>query len=92
MNSKAERERAGRKARAQFMRRGVAVAAWAAEQGVSASLVYQILDGQKACRRGQSHRIAVLLGMKEGELAAPGASASEAMAAPARRAASTPRR
>jgi hypothetical protein len=28
--------------------------------------VYQVLDGQRKCRRGQSHQIAVALGLKQG--------------------------
>lgn len=35
-------------------------------RGVSAQLTYQILSGRKVGLRGQSHRIAVLLGLKHG--------------------------
>ncbi|ASM75900.1 hypothetical protein VITFI_CDS1523 [Vitreoscilla filiformis] len=55
-------------ARAEFEAKGVSISAWAAEHKVSRSLVYEILAGRKPCHRGQSHRIAVLLGMKAGEL------------------------
>lgn len=55
-------------ARAEFERKGVSIRAWAREHQVSPSLVYEILAGRKPCHRGASHRIAVLLGMKHGEL------------------------
>lgn len=41
---------------------------WARVRGVSAQLTYQILAGRKAAIRGQSHEIAVLLGLKPGLL------------------------
>lgn len=55
-------------ARAEFGRKGLSIAKWARDQQVSRSLVYEILAGRKKCLRGQSHKIAVLLGMKLGEI------------------------
>ena len=57
-------------ARAEFERRGLSIAAWAGQNGVHANLVYEILAGnpRRRCLRGQSHRVAVLLGLKAGEL------------------------
>ena len=55
-------------ARAEFGRKGLSIAGWARDHGVSRSLVYEILAGRKRCLRGHSHRIAVLLGMKHGEI------------------------
>jgi gp16 family phage-associated protein len=66
-------------ARAEFDRHGVSIAAWARNHGVSRSLVYEVLGGRKACHRGDSHRIAVLLGIKKGALVPRGTSAAEAM-------------
>ena len=54
------------RARRAFEESGIPVAEWARENGFSASLVYQVLEGKGKCIRGQSHRIAVALGMKEG--------------------------
>lgn len=51
---------------AEFERRGESVAAWAREHGFPRSLVYQVVRGELRCHRGQSHKIAVLLGMKDG--------------------------
>ncbi|MDP2008217.1 MAG: DNA-binding protein [Rubrivivax sp.] len=57
-------------ARAEFVRRGQSIAAWSRQHGLTPSLVYEILSGQshRRCLRGQSHRAAVLLGIKDGTL------------------------
>lgn len=52
--------------RHEFELRGLSVAAWARAHGYSSQLVYQILSGRKRCLRGQSHDIAVQLGLKQG--------------------------
>jgi gp16 family phage-associated protein len=54
-------------ARALFAGAGISVAEWARVQGFSTGLVYQVLEGRRKCLRGQSHQIAVALGLKEGE-------------------------
>lgn len=53
-------------ARAWFGYAGISVAQWARENGFSEPLVRAILAGHKRCLRGQSHNIAVALGLKEG--------------------------
>lgn len=60
-------------ARAWFHRTGTPVSAWARDHGYTPSLVFEILAGRKRCLRGKSHRIAVLLGIKEGEIVEKGA-------------------
>lgn len=52
--------------RARFMERGVAIAWWASELGYPRSLVYAVLGGRIAGRRGLAHQIAVDLGIKPG--------------------------
>lgn len=47
---------------------GVSVAEWARARGFSTSLVYQVLEGRRKCLRGQSHQIAVALGIKQGSI------------------------
>lgn len=47
---------------------GISIAEWARENRFSCGLVYQVLEGKRRCLRGQSHRIAVALGLKEGLL------------------------
>jgi gp16 family phage-associated protein len=43
---------------------GRSVAEWARHNGFPAALVYAVLGGQRKCLRGESHRIAVALGLK----------------------------
>ena len=50
-----------------FDESGVSIAEWARTNGFSSALVYQVLDGNRKCLRGQSHQIAVALGMKKGK-------------------------
>lgn len=49
-----------------FDESGVSVAEWARVNGFSSTLVYQVLDGKRKCLRGQSHQIAIALGIKKG--------------------------
>lgn len=53
-------------ARQHFCRVGMSVAEWSRKNNVSQSMTYQVLRGEKKGRRGQAHRIAVLLGIKDG--------------------------
>lgn len=48
--------------------KGVSVAAWARAKGYDADLTRAILRKERACLRGQSHNIAVELGLKEGKV------------------------
>ncbi len=52
----------------QFFQRGLTVRDWAREHGVSEYTVYDILLGRKKGIRGESHKVAVLLGLKHGVL------------------------
>lgn len=45
---------------------GKTVKAFAKEHGVDQFTTYQVLAGTKKGKRGEAHRIAVLLGIKEG--------------------------
>ena len=54
--------------RALFEDSGISVAEWARARGFSASLVYQVMEGRRKCLRGQSHQIAVSLGLKQGSI------------------------
>ena len=47
-----------------FQRAGLSISAWAVEHGFSPNLVYMVLNGKRKAVRGQSHRIAVALGIK----------------------------
>lgn len=47
-----------------FRARGQTVQDWAKTRGFNPKLVYSILNGHRKCLRGQSHEIAVALGLK----------------------------
>lgn len=62
----------------EFFDRGETIADWAHQRGFSTSAVYQVLSGRCQATRGDSHRIAVALGLK----AKPPAPTERAAAAP----------
>ncbi|MDM7457421.1 MAG: DNA-binding protein [Tepidimonas sp.] len=55
-------------ARRDLERRGKSIKQFAREIGVSERIVYGLLQGRFIGRRGQAHRAAVLLGIKDGVL------------------------
>ncbi len=48
-----------------FRANGMSISGWAKERGFSPSLTHSVVMGERKCLRGQSHRIAVALGLKE---------------------------
>lgn len=58
-------------ARQDLARQGISISAWAQAHGFSANLVFEVLAGRKLGVRGQSHEIAVRLGLKAGEIPTP---------------------
>jgi gp16 family phage-associated protein len=52
-------------------RQGIAITEWALEHDVHPQVVRDLLDGKLQGHRGQAHRAAVLLGIKDGELPKP---------------------
>lgn len=66
MNSISRNANYAKRARHYFEESGIPVAEWARAKGFSSGLVYQVLEGKRKCLRGQSHQIAVALGLKEG--------------------------
>ncbi|MBL0729575.1 DNA-binding protein [Piscinibacter sp. HJYY11] len=48
----------------QFRERGLVIKDWAASHGFHHEVVYAVLAGRSKCLRGQSHRVAVALGLK----------------------------
>lgn len=54
--------------RNEFQRKGISIASWATANGFNTNLVFEVLAGRKKGVRGQSHRIAVKLGLKQGEI------------------------
>lgn len=53
-------------ARQELIRHGISKAAWARQHGVTASQVIDVLRKDIPCNFGASHKIAVLLGIKDG--------------------------
>ena len=49
----------------EFYKSGTSIAQWARENNFSPDLVYQILNKKRLPLRGESHKIAVKLGLKE---------------------------
>ena len=47
---------------------GVPITQWAIANGFSPNLVFEVLAGRRKPTRGQTHNIAVALGMKAGEI------------------------
>lgn len=70
-------------ARAWFDQTGTSIAEWSRNHGFGATMVRQILEGKKACKRGQSHQIAVLLGIKAGVITRTAAEALQRKRNPA---------
>ncbi|ATN13037.1 MULTISPECIES: DNA-binding protein [Pseudomonas] len=58
--------RTAAQAKAWLEHQGKSVQAFAREHGVDPATTYQVLAGRKKGRRGEAHKVAVLLGMKEG--------------------------
>lgn len=55
--------------KAEFRSKGITITGWAHAHGFSCLSVHRVLSGKSKCYRGKSHKIAVLLGLKDGEIA-----------------------
>lgn len=55
-------------ARAALDRKGVSIADFCRQYELNRNLVSDLLNGRKKGRRGEAHRAAVLLGIKDGEI------------------------
>lgn len=54
--------------RAEFLRKGLSIGSWADKHGFDRTTVNQVLTGRNAATRGVGHKIAVMLGIKDGEI------------------------
>lgn len=70
--------RTAAQAKAWLEEQGKSVQEFARENSVDPATTYQILSGRKKGRRGESHKVAVLLGMKVGVIPAPSATKTDA--------------
>ena len=62
-------EQARQLAREALEKRGQTAKNFADLHNLNPSTVYAVLSGQSLCRRGEAHRAAVLLGIKDGVIA-----------------------
>lgn len=58
--------------RADWLRKGISEAEWAREHGFSPATVNQVLNGRNRATRGVGHKIAVMLGIKDGVITGDG--------------------
>lgn len=63
--------RTAAEARAELRAKGISITQWAIAHKFSPNLVFEVLGGRKKCLRGQSHEIAIKLGLKDGEIVSP---------------------
>lgn len=68
MSKKRNSARAAEEVRGDFLRKGISISAWAKQHKLSRSLVHAVLSGRLTGRFGKSHKAAVLLGIKDGEI------------------------
>ena len=54
--------------REELRRKGVSITQWAVGNKFSPNLVFAVLSGSRTPTRGQTHNIAVALGLKAGEI------------------------
>ncbi len=52
----------------EFARRGQSIRGWAKANGVAPGVAHGVLNGRLTGRIGESHKAAVLLGLKDGEI------------------------
>lgn len=52
----------------EFRRKGITISGWARAHGFSRSAVQRVIAGKAFGHWGNAHRIAVLLGLKDGEI------------------------
>jgi gp16 family phage-associated protein len=66
MHNSSITEQARQQARETLDKRGQSAKDFAEQHSLNPSTVYAVLSGQSRCRRGEAHRAAVLLGIKDG--------------------------
>jgi len=69
---KTQKLRTPQQFRASLRCKGMRVAQWADENGFPRASVYQVLSGRNAASVGVGHKIAVCMGIKEGEIVEDG--------------------
>jgi gp16 family phage-associated protein len=62
------RVRTPREVREEFEKKGLSIARWSLLNGFNPNTVSDLLNGRKKGIRGEAHKIAVTLGLKDGEV------------------------
>lgn len=65
---KTQKLRTPQEVRAEWFRKGMGQNDWARKNGFNPATVCQVLNGINKGSRGEGHKVAVLLGIKEGEI------------------------
>lgn len=65
---KAQKLRTPQEIRAEWFRKGLTQNDWARKHGFNLATVSQVMNGKNTGSRGSGHRIAVTLGLKDGEI------------------------
>lgn len=65
---KSQKVRTPQEIRAEWLRKGLGQNEWARQHGFNPATVSQVLNGRNSGARGTGHKIAVMLGLKEGEI------------------------
>lgn len=69
---KAQKLRTPQEIKAEWLRKGVTQNDWARKHGFVPSAVSQVINGKNSARKGTGHKIAVMLGLKDGEIVEAG--------------------
>lgn len=54
--------------RIDFLRKGITINGWAKKNGFKPQAVRRVIGGESKCLYGNAHKIAVMLGIKDGEI------------------------
>lgn len=69
---KAQKLRTPQEIRAEWLRKGLTQNDWARRHGFNLTTVSQVMNGKNTGSRGTGHRVAVMLGIKDGEIVEEG--------------------
>lgn len=65
---KTQKLRTPQEIRDEWFRKGMTQSQWARDHGIAGSVVSSVMNGQNRCRKGTGHRVAIMLGLKAGEI------------------------
>lgn len=69
---KTQKLRTPQEIRAEWLRKGLGQNSWARKHGLNPVTVSQVMNGTNKGSRGEGHKVAVLLGLKDGEIVEDG--------------------